>query len=321
MAVAKTDLKFYYTNIEPFLSQDNPAQSIGGYPSETEYSQSSHLASSISPTGLSFSTVDSLSGASFIIGNELVKAQGTSNSHSVSERGAYGSVATPHPTGEPVYALPATSLFNNAFSTDLKQYRCLAVKNEHATSTFFDLSFYVRRPSLTADTQIRIAVEIPRTDYVASAATGGSIISIVDSTLSFADNHFVGCVVKVLSGLNINQRRTVLSYDSATKTIVLDSALPFATTVGDEYEIQASPAQHVASGTVEPQYNTSRVSPFTAAESVGSAVSINFSGTRTNGVNLMPNEVVYLWIERSRAENAEAYSGNRFVFAARYRTS
>jgi hypothetical protein len=317
--LAKTDLKFLYTSIEPFVSQLNPSQSIGGYPSDTTYSASSTLSSTLSVSGLSVTTQAALGGSRLLIDDEIIEVQGTGATRAVLNRGALSTTARPHVSGSPVFSIPAQSLFNNALSDARVQYRCLAVKNVNPTLTFSNLTFFFKEQSVTPFTTVKMAVEVPRTEYYLGSASSGSLISLVDHGLtSFADNWFAGCVVKVLSGPNVNARRTVLSFDRATTTLVLDSALPFAVGAGVSYEIQPAPAQTIASGTVAPTFSTARVSGLVPAAARQSALGINVTGTRINGSHLAPNEVIYLWLARSRSDNAPAQLNNRVIFTANY---
>jgi hypothetical protein len=319
--ITKADLNILYTSIEPFVSQLNPSQSIGGYPSDSLYSESGNLLSTLSVASASVPVSTALSGANLLIDDEIISTQGTGATRTVLERGALSTSVRPHVAGVPVYSVPSSPLFNNALSDGLSQYRCLAVKNTSQTDTFYNLAFYFKETSLTPYTSVKLAVEVPATEYYSGEVGTGSLISIVDSGLEGnADNKFSGCVVKILSGQNINARRTVLSFDSDTNTLVLDASLPYALAADDEYEIQPAPAQSVAAGTVEPVFGSSRVSNLSAANGRSGSIGINVTGSRVHGGHLAPNEVVYLWLSRTRAANAPAKLNNRVIFTMSYDT-
>ena len=320
--VSQTDLKFYYTGAEPLAAQSNPSQSLGGYPSSSEYSLFGSLLSNIIDTSTNIPINTTLSGTSLLIDQEIIQTEGNGSDPTVLNRGALSTTVSPHIAGAAVYSIPSQPLFNNALSSNLSQYRCLAITNTNVVDTFYNLSFYFKQSSLTPYTNIQMAIEDPKTEYYSGIAYGGSTISIVDNGLSsFADNWFAGCVIIITSGLNIGDQRTVISFDNATSTLVLDSSLPFTAMPGDQYSIQNAPSQTINTGIVSPLFGTSNVSNLSVANSTAMAIGINVTGNRLNSSNLAPNETVYLWLSRTRTANAPAQLNNRVIFTAAYLTS
>lgn len=315
MAVTKNDLHFYLTGNDPFGSISDTSQSIGGY-LNTLYAPTQTLQSNMTGNSNSVSAIPVSSPTYALIGSEVVYV----NPSTVITRGALSTLIGSHISGEPVTLLNKP-LFNNALSDNLEQFRCVAIKNNSTSSTFFNLNMYVKENSLTDDTQISIAIEVPVADYKTGIATNGSIITVVDPALEiFANNRFSDCVITITSGNNINQSRLILSSDQATGTLVLDSALPFSTLAGDKFSISPSPSQRIVSGIDTPS-DTSYISDFVTANSLATAVNINVSGMRSSGKNLHPNQVVYLWIKRKRNKNAVATLNNRIVISANYGVS
>ena len=317
--VEKSDLQFFYTSVEPFVSQMNPSQSIGGYPSDSVYSQSGTLISPLGIYSTNIPTDTMLPGTNLLVDDEIIQTQGVGTDHAVLARGALSTAVRPHIVGAPVYSIPSQPLFNNALSSNLSQYRCIAVKNTNPVSAFNNISFYFKNLSLTPFTTVQMAIEVPRTEYYTGSVLSGSVISVVDTgLLDYPDNYFVGCAVKILSGVNAGDRRTIISFDSSTTTFVLDSSLPLTVSHGDTYEIQNAPAQTISGGTSSPVFRTSNVSGLATPTDLATSLGINITGARENGVNLAPNEVIYLWLVRTRETNAPAQLNNRILFTAHY---
>lgn len=45
---------------------------------------------------------------------------------------------------------------------------------------------------------------------------------------------------------------------------------------------------------------------------------MNIGGNRLNGSDLRPNEVIYVWIERSISESNDEFINNRFSLSVKY---
>lgn len=302
MAVTKNDLKFYFTNANPFDDITDLSQSIGGYPVNS-LSSNSVTTNNISLNEL---LINNLENGYSLIDDEIIFKNGNSII-----RGCLQTNIKTHTSGSPITLLNK-GLFNNDFDIDGNQYRCIAVKNE-GIDPFYNLSFYIKSNSLTENTLIKLAVESPVSPIVNGSVDSGTIINLVDSSLSFyPDNYFSNSVITFLSGNNINQKRIILSFDQETSTIILDSALPFSVQSGDLYTIDQSPSQRIKSGTETPDnliFSTS---------SINNMISIDVDNNRENGNNLLPNEIIYLWIKRTRNKNSQQQLNNRFIISFRY---
>src|SRR4051812_25374162 len=103
MAIASSDIKFYYTALTNGAGQPIPSLSIGGYPSTTE--------------------------------------------------------------------VDFNALFDRRVGDNLTQYRCIAVKNTHATFYAYSVSFFLKSLSSNPSTTIAMAVEQPLADTLTSTAT------------------------------------------------------------------------------------------------------------------------------------------------------
>jgi len=137
--------------------------------------------------------------------------------------------------------LSLNGFFNQRFNDNLKQYRCIAIKNENATDTALNAAVYIKQNTVNASSLIKIALEMPTNDYRSGTISSGSTISVVDPSLVgvFSDNHFQNAVLRITGGSNVNQSRIISSYDDSTGTFVLQSSLPFGVSSGDSYEVDA----------------------------------------------------------------------------------
>lgn len=326
MAVTKSDITFYLTNSTLITSAPaaKPESSLGGYVTPTTIADPHFMFSPLSVTSLTLNVFEPGSGL-MMLDSEIVEHTGTT----ITKRGSKGTTVRPHSNFDFGfgYALTKNNVFNSSFNDSFKQYRCIAIKNEHETDTFYGLKFYLKSPSRNPNMTVRIAVEMPRTNYLAGtvylpAATTGGSLAFVGLGLAgvYSDNHFKDCILTFTSGTNLNIKRLIASYDGATGTFVLDTALGHAVVNGNTFNVDPSPSQVISSGTVSPVFS-GRTSALSNASTSTAAIGINVNGARTNGANLAPNEVVYLWFERTAAHNADKFDDNWFIFTANYKTS
>ena len=331
---SKSNLKFYLTNAQSLVASI-PSHSLGGYPSNTEFLFHTALTGDLAQTSLTMSIANSIVASNAIlIGDELIKTAYVSSSSSSSSSSecscssssssssssenlttilrGWNTIAKPHLAGTPVYASISNNLFNNSFNSDFTQYRCIAVKNISDSDVFYNLRFYFRNPSLSTTSTVKMAIEVPRIETISSMATGGTTISLVDTTLSQDDNYYSGAILTMTSGSNNCQSREIAAYDYTTRTITFVDRMCYAIENGDTYIIQNAPSQAIVSGMDSPTFDTTYVSPL--ATSVNS---IDYGG-RVHGTDLYPNEVVYLWLERHLDSNANELSDNRVIFTASY---
>lgn len=309
------DLKFYLTVKEPLISQGNYSQSTGGFPSTTETNLNSLLYDVLTVSGDSFETTSSLETPySVLINDELMRVSGSGTEFTVLEHGFAGTDLKIQRSGSVVRAINKNSFFNNSL-VDNKQYRCVAIKNE-GLYPYYDLRFYLKKSSDNANCDIKFAIEVPQKELISSVATGGSTISVVDSTLIglYDDNWFLGQVLKFTSGDNINLTRIVASFDKETGTFTFTNSLTSEIISGISYIVE--PSATIYNGT--PVFDTDYISELSSAKTLEDAVGININNTRGNGSNLHPNEIVYIWFERTLANNTEKYDNNSIVLACSY---
>ena len=323
MAIAKSDISFLLTSVEPDIDQSISSQSIGGYGSTSSVYNEVSLSSDIDLYDSS-ATVDSISDISaytFInINSEIMKVNSISSTTINISNRSFGGILNSHIISDKVKAISLTSVFNNRFNDLFEQYRCIAIKNTSAIDTAYDLQVYVKRNSFSKRSKIRIALELPKNDYISSAATNGTKLSVVDTTLSddFVDNHFQDALLRITSGSNINQTRIISSYDLSSKTFILDSSFPYIVSSGVQYEIESGPAQRVQSGLIQPEVGTEKVTNFSLANK-DNPLSLSYYEDRDHGSDLQPGDTVYIWIKRSLDKDADEYSYNSSILTINYR--
>ena len=330
MAINKSDIKFYLTSAEPENEQTLYSQSIGGHAATVTGDASASLVypetTLSSATGLYDSTLTlagfaDLTGLSYIsMHNEIIKTKMiASNSVTVSKRTLNG-LRNSYISSDIVRGIPISSIFDNSFNSDGKQYRCLAIKNLSSTETANNVLVYIKQSSHNPQSDIRVTVEMPQNDVLTGTTTsGGTNTAVRDSTLMgvFSDNHFQNAVLRFTSGANINQFRTIISYDDSSGIFVLDSSLPFVAGLGQGYRIEAGPSQRIKSGIVSPVFGTTRVTSLSSA-SRSNPISIDVSDSRDHGSSLQPDDVFYIWIERKLIKNSSQFDENSMVITLNY---
>lgn len=325
----KEDIRFYYTSVEPNLDQHNPAQSLGGFVSPTGLYDVSRLSQSISFYD-SYIVLDSaLSSYDILqIGDELMTVSEWRDSTAViSQRHAFGTPIRYQPAGSVVRGVGKNDIFNRVLSSDYRQYRCIAIKNTSETEIARDVKVFFKIASRNTLSTTRLAIEIPRSDYLSSTASSGSDISLTDGTIAgtYPDDHFVGAPLKLTSGGSSGQIRIVSGFDGALGKFLLDSELPRDVAGGDTYFVDPAPSQIVPSGIVAPSTTASQttsppylISSFQSALFASNGVDINISGNRANGSDMQPNDVVYVWLERQIDDNNDEFVNSRSIITVSF---
>jgi hypothetical protein len=332
-------LKLYLTSLEPDLNQTIYSQSIGGYVSNSLVYPETTLSSSMGlyDTSLSLTTPSSGSwsewqGIEYInIGNELMKVPSFVNGSIVVSQRAYNNIYNVHLAGDVARAAASKELFNDVFDDSYKQYRCIAIKNVSTNSSdpsqeqiAYDLEVYIKQNSRNTTSDIKIALEQPSSEYISGASTSWSKTSLVDSSLigAYEDNYFRDAYLKITDENVSGQDKIVASFDSDTGAFGFYSSfsdgLDFDTT--PTYEVLPSPAQRIKTGIVSPSFGSTNVTQlfhpneFTPLTFFEQASVFNVS-------NLSPNDVMYIWVERTVEKGNEEFLNNDFVLNFRYKVS
>lgn len=312
------DLKFYLTNIEENTYQSNISQSLGGYPSLTKLNESSILENAITINDSSANTINGIETPNaLLIDSEIIEVSGSGNDFTLTTRGFASTNARPHAMETDVIGLLKNQFFNNLFINE-KQYRCIAIKNE-GNFPFYFMKVFLKSESLNTNCFVKFAIEIPKNDLVESIAIGGSNISIIDTSLiNYDDNYFENQLITFTSGNNINLKRKVVSFDSESGTITFNTSVPYTVNSGDEYIIEPSPSSTIINSGTSPETGTNYITNFYDITNLEDAIDINVNNNRINGSHLYPNEIFYIWFERTLSDNIEKFENNRIILAFSY---
>ncbi len=332
-------LKLYLTSLEPDLNQTIYSQSIGGYVSNSIVYPETTLSSSMGLYDTSLSLVTPSSGSwsewqgiEYInVGNELMKVPSFVNGSIIVSQRAYNNIYNVHLAGDIARAAASKELFNDVFDDSYKQYRCVAIKNVSTNSTdpsneqiAYDLEVYIKQNSRNTTSNIRIALEKPASEYISGASTNWSPMTLVDSSLvdAYEDDYFKDAYLKITNGNASGQGKIVSSFDRATGTFTFfssfSSALDFS--IAPTYEVLPSPAQRIKTGIISPSFGSANVTQlfhpneFTPLTFFEQASVFNVS-------NLSPNDVMYMWIERTVEKGNKEFLNNDFVLNFRYKVS
>ena len=311
------DAQFFYTSLDPDMTQSNSSQSIGGYPSNSLVYPEAHLLVS---TGLYDRTFeadfsDNLSDWRRIeyisVNKEIIKVEPiTKNKITVDSRGI-NNIVNVHVKGDIVQGLTIYGIFNNTLSTDFKQYRCLAVKNTSLMKTAYNTAIYVSQNALNNGVKVKVSVEIPEFQFQIGASTSWSRTTLVDTSLIgiYAFNIFADAYLKIKSGPNEGINRVVSSFDYSTGTFNFSEMLPVGfdyDSNGDplyspivSYEIFPAPAQRVRTGTESPA----------SGSLLSGNISTDFYDTSEDNplylnLTFLPDYVFYVWLERTVEKGA-----------------
>ena len=332
--------KSYLTSLEPNMSQEIYSQSIGGYCSNSLVYPETTLGETmgIYDTTISLNTPASGNwnewlGIEYInIGNEMIKVSPIDGgSVTVLTRG-YNGIINMHVSNDDVRAVSSKELFNDVLNTDHKQYRCIALKNVSSTSypsgelSAYNFEVYLKQNSRSDDSFVKIAIEQPASQYVSGVSTGFTAMTLVDTSLIgiYEDNHFKEIYLRILSGDASGQGKIVSSFDSATGTFTFYNSFSSTYDYNENvlYEGLPSPAQRIKTGTVSPNNVVSgNITPFTSAikESPLRFVSGNISVPIVR--DLFPNDIVYVWFERSIKKGSVSFDNNDIVLNIGYSVS
>jgi hypothetical protein len=323
------DVRFFLTSPEPLSEQNNITQSLGGYVSTNEIYGGVSLASAMSiydkviylgqSVTSGFSVTDFQKNEYIQIDDEIIRISKWSGfTGYIAERNVFDTPLRVHAKGAVAREIVKNDFFDTNFSKDRKQYRCIAVKNVNASEITKDMKVFFGINSRNNLSQVRIAIEVPSSDYYSGASSSSGITAFSVSSLAgaFPDNHFVNAPIYFESGGNTGQTRLVKSFVSSTGTIEISERLPNYIATGDLFFIDTAPSSRTKSSGKKP--TSPNVSEFFDANTEDTAISINVSGQRLNGGDLKPNDVVYIWIERSILESSDEFIGNRFALSLIY---
>jgi len=331
--------KSYLTSLEPNIDQTIHSQSIGGYCSNSFVYPETSLANTIGlyNTSLTLNVPSSGSwlewqGVEYInIGNEVIRVSPMTNGTVTVVTRGYNGILNMHISNDDVRAVSSQELFNDVFDDSYKQYRCIALKNVSPVAfpsgelNAYNFEVYLKQNSRSNDSSIKIALEMPSSQYLSNTSTSWASTRVVDTSLIglYEDNYFKEAYLKVLSGDANGQGKIINSFDSASGTFTFYSSFSTAYDYGPNilYEVLPAPAQRVRTGTVSPIDTGSNVTPFVSSSELAPLrfTSGNFSSPIVS--DLFPNDIIYVWIERTIEKGAENFDNNDIVLNIGYSVS
>ena len=328
-----SDIKLYLTSLESNLSQTIYSQSIGGYISNSLVYPDTTLVNTIglyetnlqlnTPVSGNWSDWDDVNYLS--IGGEIIKVEEvTGNSVIATQRGV-NNIVNMHLATDEIRGISSGGLFDNVLNDEYKQYRCIAVKNTSSNIIGQNTYVYIRQNSRNPKTTIELAIEIPKSPYLSGTSDSWDNIKLVDADLigSYSDNQFKDAYMRLTSGPNSGQNRTINSFDASTGTFIFYDPLPinysniYSSSIS--YTIDPSPAQRVKTGTESPIVNTTYVTDFLKTEK-NYPTSINLLNNGTHG-DFRPNDVFYIWLKRTLTKNSDLFNDNSVIITINYATA
>ena len=223
-----------------------------------------------------------------------------------------------HSIGDLLREIKNSDFFDRNLSADFAQYRCIALKNTSETETYKNVRIFFNTPSRNSLSKISIALEEPSSNYYSGQATTGGVTAFSDSNLvnAYQSDYFVGSAIVFKSNSNLNQIRYVTSYVPSSGTIVFDQRLIANVAIGDKYYIDTRASYRNKTALKTP--TGSRISEFYNPQDFTDGIPINIKSNRADGNDLLPNQVIYIWLERSILEINDEYYGNRFSLSVKY---
>ena len=323
--IEKNFIKYFLTSVEPNISQSIYSQSLGGYTSNSLVYPEDILNETIGlyDTSMVVSNYVALSGCTYInLGLEIMEVNSINSNNIVISQRAVNNLRSNHLNNSVVRGISSVNVFNNILNENRKQYRCFSIKNNVdflATDaySFNDVKISLKQDSRNSFSNIRFAIEDPMNDYLNNISTGGSYNTLIDSSLigRYSDNHFINSRLRVKSGSNLDQVRTITIYNGDTGTFTLNNNFSNSILGGVSYEVEPSPAQRVVIGEISPIVGSQRVSEFVG---INSFVDININNSRDHADVLQPNDLIYIWVEREIKKNAEEFDNNSFIIDIRF---
>ena len=335
-------LKLYLTSLEPDMDQLIYSQSIGGYFSNSLIYPETTISSTIGLYDDSLILDTPVSGSwsqwqdtEYInIGNEVIKVSPIINGNvSVIQRG-YNNIVNMHLSSDVVRVSSIKELLNDVFNDDYRQYRCVAIKNISSVldpslaSTAYDISVYLKQNSRNLNSSVRISLEVPSSQYATGISASWNTMSIVDPSLKdygYSDNAFKEAYLKILSGEAAGQGRIISSFDSDTGTVTFYNSFSssYDYSVNVRFEIYPAPSQRIKTGTISPSTDSSNVLAFFSPNESTPMRFSSFSDISNvfDISDLKPNDIMYIWIERTLQKGVESFDFNDIILNVKYNTS
>ena len=320
----------FYTTVEPFSAQNNYSQSFGGYVSTNTINSGFLLkrALGIYSNNLEIEQASLTSNLSLVelqkneylqINDEIIKIDRWDGLVAfIQERNAYQTPLRCHAINSLVKPIRKNEFLDKNLGSYKKQYRCLGLKNIDAVNIAKDLFIYSSIENRNVFSEIKIAIEVPKSEFFSgvSSSTGTVAFSVNALVNKQTNDYYKNAPLRFTSGANINQVRIIKSYIPSTGTLELFDRLPYSVALNDTFVIDPQPSSRMKS--VFDMPIGENISDFYSIGDYDNGLSINVKNNRKNKKDLFPNEVVYIWIERSISEINDEYTNNRISLSMQY---
>lgn len=212
-------------------------------------------------------------------------------------------------------------LFDTRPSSDLFQYRCVAIANTD-TGDDFNIKNAVMgiAQNPNTKTQIVIGIELPRWDSITGTTVDGtnntsSTLLVTDGTILQKDGFYDGALLKITNPSTVAVSYTVTdSYvsDGSNGEFIINPAVT-GLVAGWNFVIMPAPAQQIPNDATAPSVISGRFGGF--SENI-EGVSVKLLD---HGLTMQENDLFYVWIRRSLTSNTESESDTGAVLIFRYR--
>lgn len=319
----KNSLQLFYTSIEPFSQQNNHSQSFGGFPSKNQIYYSYPLLETLGIYEDRFIIDDSTELPNFSlskfkqythvqINDEILKISSWQNNVAfLAQRNVFDTPLRMHSAGSAVSFIDPTIILDNNIGLDRKQYRCFALQNLLTSYSIKNIKVFSSLKSRNDYSNMRIAIEVPKSNFYqgVSNSTGLTAFGVNSLVNKFATDYFKNAPLQFTTGNNLNQTRIIKSYVPSSGTIELTQPLPFEINAGDAFTIHPQQATRMRSSLIMPSADS--VSEFVSLPNSDNALLLNQIQKNRNNSLLLPQEFIYIWIERSIGAESDEYINNR----------
>jgi hypothetical protein len=307
-----------YTTSDPTSVQSTPANSLGGYFASNEVFTTAQIGDfvSSSQTTIEIDSGSSLPSAVGIaqVGPEIISFTGIDSDNrqltGVTRGVAPENASFPSEVDqflEYIRYLVVDDLFDKKPSTELVQYRCVAVVQTSATALNNVQVSLVQNAN--ADVQVDVGIEVPAFDAtegtLQDAITAGAVT--FNSASAAVRNHVTGYYDGghiIIDPTGTAFEAIIESYDDdgVKATFILDSAMP-AFAGGETFRINPAPAQTIINERTAPVANSNRFFGFLGD---GGSNQIGYLSLRENVGTLNQHDAFYLWVKRTLTRNQKS---------------
>jgi len=325
-------LSFYLTSIDPSSALHNTQRSFGKYINSQEVYDGSYLTSRMSLYDglISVGDLSQFDIENYVqINSEIMDIESVSDGHAhVGSRKLFGTINQFHSHKDIVKFLDINRIFNSSFGESedgiFEQFRCFAVANKKDI-TISDVAISATSWDGVKKSYFSMFVEIPMVEsFSATVSLGGfeyfEVNAIDESNLNMPmDNSngivpFVDQLVSFVGGENDGQQRIIIDYSLSTNRFFLNEDLPYQAQSGDNISFHTSPSSTSYTGLVDPRPRGSGI--YSEEINLSSDDSIKISSlNRSHGGDMLPGDVVYLWMRRSLSKfSGVSYESPRIDF-------